>query len=439
MHNHLHAELLMGLNTLRSRLDNAQGVLSRGSGDAVPLRQELGGAFGELAGTVLEVVCEGVVTLSATGIICASNRRFSEMTGTMAGQVVGIDFSSLVYPGDHSVLTSHLEKAENEGHPLLLNLRGLNGAPVPVRVTAHRLRHGQLGETCLVMRELSETHAATEAYARLAAIVSTAEEAIIGASLSGTITSWNRAAERVYGYRAEEMVGNHLSALAPAECLGDLDKIARALEQEAVLNRLETRHQHKDGHRIDVSLSLSPIWSAYGELDGMALVVHDITSMKRSERAVRDSQRFIQKVADTAPYLLYVFDPVTQSAIYCNSRLLDLLGYELTLPFVPPDIALDLCHPDDQHTLEEAFARCAVMADGERVEVERRVRHARGEWRWFKSIWTVFSRNEDGSPAYLMGIAQDTTDRHQLEKALAQHVADEQQRIGREPPDHPGQ
>jgi len=434
------ASALEGFTTLRQRLDsitvNLQGI---GGGRSCQGGQETGNALSELTAILLDTVCEGVATLSETGVICATNRRFQEMVQCPAGQVTGVEFSRFVYPADREALRTCLEKAEDEGHPVLLHLRGLDDQSIPVRITAHRLCNKQLGHVCLTVRELSEAHAAVEAHTHLAAIVSTAEEAIIGASLAGTITAWNNAAERVYGHTAVEMIGNHISAIAAPDYVGDFDNITRALEHETGLKRLEMRHQHKDGHLIDVSLSLSPIWSAYGELTGMALIVRDITTVKRSERMIRDSQRFIQKVADTAPYLLYVVDPSTKSAIYCNTRLSALLGYELTPPFVPPDVSPHLCHPDDRALLEAAFGRCGQIGDGERVEVERRVRHARGDWRWFKSTWTIFSRHADGSAEYVMGIAQDTTDRRQLEKALAQRVVDEQQRIGRELHDELGQ
>jgi PAS domain S-box-containing protein len=127
---------------------------------------------------------------------------------------------------------------------------------------------------------------ATDSDARLAAIVASSEDAIISKTLDGTIKTWNAAAERMFGYTAEEAVGRHITLLIPLERHAEEDYVISQVKAGVGLHHYETVRRRKDGTRILVSLSVSPIRNADGEIVGASKIARDITDTKRIEREV---------------------------------------------------------------------------------------------------------------------------------------------------------
>lgn len=124
---------------------------------------------------------------------------------------------------------------------------------------------------------------AEEAKSNLAAIVETSDDAILSKTLEGTITSWNAGAEKIYGYTANEIVGQHVSTLAPPELKGEVQGILERLSRGESVDHLETKRVSKEGMRIDVSLTISPIKNERGMVIGASTIARDITARKKSE------------------------------------------------------------------------------------------------------------------------------------------------------------
>src|SRR6478735_7705222 len=117
----------------------------------------------------------------------------------------------------------------------------------------------------------------------LAAIVESSDDAIIAKTLDGVITSWNRGAERIFGYAADEIIGRHISVLKPPEHSEDVIQILERIRHGERVNHFETKRCTKDGRIIDVSLSVSPIREVDGTIVGASKVARDITERKRAE------------------------------------------------------------------------------------------------------------------------------------------------------------
>jgi PAS domain S-box-containing protein len=129
----------------------------------------------------------------------------------------------------------------------------------------------------------------------LAAIVESSDDAIIGKTLEGTITSWNRAAEILYGYSAEEAVGRPISLIIPPERPSELPAIMEQLRRGERIDHYETIRVHKDGTRLDVSVSISPIRDESGRIVGAASIGRDISERKQAERERRDLEQQAQQ------------------------------------------------------------------------------------------------------------------------------------------------
>ena len=132
---------------------------------------------------------------------------------------------------------------------------------------------------------------AEEARLRLAAIVESSDDAIVGKDLNGIITSWNAAATRVFGYAAEEIIGRSVLTLIPAELHHEEPSMLQQLQSGERIERYETRRRRKDGATFDVSLTISPVKDATGRVIGYLKIVRDISDRKRAEAALVESQR----------------------------------------------------------------------------------------------------------------------------------------------------
>ena len=157
-----------------------------------------------------------------------------------------------------------------------------------MRVSRFELADGV--RAVIIHEDITERRLAEQARARLAAIVQTSEDAIIGKALDGTILSWNDGAERTYGYAAEEAVGLHISILHPPERPGELADILDRIRAGERVAQLETVRVTKDGREIAVSLNVSPILDDDGEVVGASSIARDITQAKLAEQALKKAK-----------------------------------------------------------------------------------------------------------------------------------------------------
>lgn len=146
---------------------------------------------------------------------------------------------------------------------------------------------GRLTGAINLLVDVSERHRADETANRLAAIVSSSDDAIISKTLDGRITSWNEGAERIFGYRPDEIIGRHITTLIPPELHHEEDDILARLARGERIEHYETTRLAKDGRRVDISLTVSPMRDRQGRVIGASNVSRDISERKRSEEMQR--------------------------------------------------------------------------------------------------------------------------------------------------------
>ncbi len=151
----------------------------------------------------------------------------------------------------------------------------------------------------------------------------------------------------------------------------------------------------------------------------MQHLLETIAEQRRTEKALQENQRFLQKIADATPSLLYLYDVVEKRNVYVNEQIQALLGYRpQDLQRMGSSFSETLLHPADLKIFNGHLERMKTTRDGQLVEVEYRMKHANGEWRWFLSRDLVFTRTPEGAPRLLMGTAEDVTPRKQAAEAL---------------------
>lgn len=171
---------------------------------------------------------------------------------------------------------------------------------------------------------LSQTQ--IEARLHLAAIVESSDDAIISKTLDGVILSWNEGAERVFGYGADEAIGQPISILIPTERLGEEVEILRKIRQGQRVEHYETVRRRKDGRSIEVSLTISPIRTDQGVIVAASKVARDISARKLAERALRSIEARLGLVINNTPIILCAFDERRRVTLL-EGRGLALIGF----------------------------------------------------------------------------------------------------------------
>jgi PAS domain S-box-containing protein len=230
------------------------------------------------------------------------------------------------------------------------------------------------GETQVATTAASETLAT----AWLAAIVESSDEAIVSKTLDGVVTSWNPAAERLFGYSANEVIGRHISILAAPGHEDEMPAILERLRSGQKVERYETVRRRKDGSSVDVSLTVSPIRDEAGRIIGASKIARDITAHKRAEAALRDSEERFRNLANVVPDGVWTAD-ADGSITFANDRWFHYCGIAPEQNARQwPELVL---HPDDRERCIAQWSR--ALREGVDYEIEVRNRRHDGEYRWF--------------------------------------------------------
>jgi PAS domain S-box-containing protein len=196
----------------------------------------------------------------------------------------------------------------------------------------------------LRLQAASEREYHTERERLFTAVVDSSNDAIITKALDGTITSWNRAAERLFGFTSAEAVGKPIDIIVPPDRRDEVHSILARVGRGERIQHYETRRVHKEGREVDVSLSVSPIHSAAGETVGASKTVRDITEGKRAQRALGQEIEERQRVFETSHDLILVTD-TKGNFVQVSPSAMTILGYD------PAEMighsAVEFIHPDD--------------------------------------------------------------------------------------------
>jgi PAS domain S-box-containing protein len=252
-----------------------------------------------------------------------------------------------------------------------------------------------------------------EALSRIAAVVESSDDAIISKSLDGIIRSWNKGAQRIFGYTAEEIIGKSILVLIPPELQTEEPGIIERLKKGQRIEHYETVRLAKGGRRLDISLTVSPVKDSSGKIVGASKIARDITEDKKRQEALRESENRFRTMADTAPMLIWE-SGTDKLCNYFNQTWLKFVGR--TMEQENGNGWFEGVHPEDL----DRFLKFFVSSFDARVpfEMEYRIRHHSGEYRWLLNQGTPrFSPN--GTFQGYIGACVDITESVQAKQTLA--------------------
>ncbi|HEY0405557.1 MAG TPA: PAS domain S-box protein, partial [Pyrinomonadaceae bacterium] len=245
----------------------------------------------------------------------------------------------------------------------------------------------------------------------LTAIIESAEDAIVSKTLEGRITSWNKGAEQIFGYTAEEAVGQPVTMLIPPGHIDEEPAILARIRAGERVEHYETVRVRKDGQLLNVSLTVSPIKGAEGKIIGASKIARDITKLKQAEDRLRESEERFAKAFDASPLVMTLSSLQTGKLLEVNETFVNVTGFSREEAVGRTTVELGLwAKPQDRE---------------EEMESVRRQGHLRGAEYIFRvkngvEIIGLLSAEqiEIGGESYALTVIQDITERKRAEEAL---------------------
>ncbi len=254
----------------------------------------------------LSSIGDGVIATDRNGRVTFMNAVAEALTGHKPPEAFGVplvDTFNIVNEFTRKPVENPVTKVLQQGtvvglanHTILISKDGterpIDDSGAPIRGSA-----GELLGVVLVFRDVTEHRAAEVTALRLAAIVQNSDDAIISKNLDGIITSWNEGAQRLFGYSGDEIIGRSIKMLIPLELQKEEDEILARLRRGERVYHFETVRVAKDGRRLPISLTISPIKDSDGQIIGASKIARDISERKHAEQALAEANAKLQSYA----------------------------------------------------------------------------------------------------------------------------------------------
>lgn len=244
---------------------------------------------------IIESSEDAIASKDLNGIITSWNKSAERLFGWTAEEIIGQSVL-LIIPkelhDDEPKILAKIRAGERIKHFQTVRVHK-SGQLIDVSLTVSPIRdeNGVIVGAAKIVRDITRQKKLEEAALRLAAIVESSDDAIASKDLNGIISSWNRSAEKLFGYKAEEIIGKPVTVIIPPELHHDEDMILSKIRRGEKIDHFETIRVKKDGERIEVSLTISPVKDDNGNVIGAAKIIRNITETKKIDRALQTTEK----------------------------------------------------------------------------------------------------------------------------------------------------
>jgi PAS domain S-box-containing protein len=370
----------------------------------------------------------GYHSLDASGTFVRINDTELSWLGYTREEILGgMKFPDLLTPQSRELFQREFPVFEESGSVSDLDFEILrkDGTifPVVLSATAIKDAHGNFVASRSVMHDVTEHKRAEEKLSHLAAIVESSDDAIIGKTLDERILSWNKGAERIYGYTAGEIVGRPISVLAPPGLMEELAGLMEGVKRGEGVEHFETTRVRKDGQIIQVALTISPIRDARGQIVGASTIARDITRRKQAEEKLRNSEARYRALHRDNPLMIFTLD-TEGTVLSINPAGVRQLGYPAVE--VEGQSVLNVFHPDDRPQVKSSLEACLRSPQSPHRWQFRKIRK-NGELVWVEELAQVVT-DLSGATNVLV-VCQDITARKQAEEEIQKLNQDLERRV----------
>jgi len=281
----------MGVSDLFSR----RSASGNAPAPAAPETQDEHGMPLAFLGAIVESSDDAIIGMTLDGLIISWNAAASRIFGHKQSDAVGQHIRALIPPELHDEeqkILDRVRRGERVAH-FETTRATKDGQRIRVSLTLSPVRDasGTVIAASEIARDIEAQKRAEHATAQLAAIVQSSEDAVVSKTLDGIVQSWNSAAQRIFGYAPEEMIGKPITTIIPPELHGEEAMIIERIRGGLPVEHFDTVRIAKGGRRIPISLSVSPIRDARGKVIGASKIARDISERKRAERELLESRR----------------------------------------------------------------------------------------------------------------------------------------------------
>lgn len=390
----------------------------------------------------------GIFQTDSQGRCLYVNQRWCEMTGLLPQDAIVEGWSQTLHPQDSERVMQEWHEAVQEHRPFSAEYRFQHADGTVVWVVGQTVadvdEEGNIMGYVGSITDISDRKQAEEALKYLNQTLEDqvaqrtadleaanqalryAEERFRIALKNSPIIVFNQDLDLRYtwiynpalGYQAEAVIGKSDTDLFSPEDAQTLDDIKKQVLEEQISRREEVIITDR-GELKCYDVTVDPLLNLDQEVIGVTCAALDITHRKKAELALQESERFIQRIADASPNILYIYDIEKQQNIYANKNIALVLGYSPSeIQNMGNTLFEQLMHPEDRPKVAQFHQSLTDASDTEIREIEYRMRDRQDQWHWFVSRDIIFTRNPQGKPIQILGAASDITQRKQVEEQL---------------------
>ena len=363
--------------------------------------------------------------VDANGIVLSVNAFGASQLGYAASELVGQSVLNLVFEEDDKEFVrrkmSLCLETPGRSNSWEVRKRRKDGTMLWIRENARAMWWSRNQLIMLIACEdISERYWGALESAQLAALVSSSDDAIVSKTLDGTITSWNAGATNILGYQADEMIGQPITRIIPPELHEEEKQILVRLHRGERIQHYETIRLAKDGRRVDISLTVSPLFNQSGKVVGASKVARDITERKLAEQALRETTARLRTLTETAVDGVILID-ARGVVLMFNPACEKLFGYSADT-VIGENVKMLMPQPY-RHEHDRYITNYRDTRDPKIIGSGREVIGLRKDGSTFPMDLSVGEARQDGESIFV-GIIRDLTSRKRTEAELEQARAE---------------